>query len=81
MSSRKSLPAPEPDQIERKVPTNIGLEPKLKSDALEFVKHLGVSLSDYIAEMLEVQLIAAGRRKAKKPVIHPMPHLLTKKKL
>lgn len=79
MRQRISRPEAGEEPKANYVPTNISLEEGLKNEALRFVADKGYRFSEYIAAMLEVQLIAAGRWKPKKPRIEPMPELLKKK--
>lgn len=79
MTSRKLLARITPEPEEKKVPTNIGLEPTLKSDALKWLAEMNSNLSEFVAEALEVHLIAAGKRKPKKPMVQVIPELLKKK--
>lgn len=80
MASRKSPPKPAAESKTDKVAANMYLDRELKSAALDFVAGLGYSLSEYVAEMLEVQLIRAGKRKPRKPVVEPVPELLERKR-
>lgn len=79
MRHGKSKPKPAEEPRVRYVSTNISLEEELKSEALKLVADKGYRISEYIAEMFKVQLIAAGRWQPKEPRIEPMPELLKKK--
>lgn len=59
---------------------NLSIDRELKRDSVEFVSALGYTISEYVTAFLEVQLIKAGKRQPRKPVVEPVPELLIKKK-
>lgn len=58
---------------------NLSIEKELKADAMALIEELGFKAAEYIAAFLEIQLIAAGKRPPKKPIVEPVPELLVRK--
>lgn len=74
---RGAVPNTEPKPVMTTL--NLSIEKELKADAVAYIESLGYKAAEYITAFLEIQLIQAGIRPPKKPIVEPVPELLVRK--